>query len=225
VLRKTIAERMARSKREIPHAYGVIEMDVTRLVRHREAHKTVWRTREGVNITLTAFVVRAVSRALRDIPIVNSTYTADGVLCRHAINIGIGVAIPDGLIVPVIKDADQKSVVGLGRDLETLSVRARAGKLTLDDVSGGTFTITNPGVFGSIFSMPVINYPQAAILSTDAVVRRPVVLGEGIAIREIMHLGLGFDHRAFDGAAAMQFLNHIKQQLESFSPTGDSPEF
>ena len=224
-LRKTIAERMARSKREIPHAYGVIEVDVTPLARHRETHKAVWRAREGVNITLTAFVVRAVSRALRDIPLVNSSFTPEGVLCRHAVNIGIGVAIPDGLIVPVIKDADQKSVAGLGRDLEALSVRARAGKLTLDDVSGGTFTITNPGVFGSIFSMPVINYPQAAILSTDAVVRRPVVLGEGIAIREIMHLGLGFDHRAFDGAVAMQFLNHIKQQLESFSPTGDSPEF
>jgi len=224
-LRRTIAERMARSKREIPHAYGVIEVDVTPLVRHRETHKAAWRAREGVNITLTAFIVRAVSRALRDIPVVNSSFTPDGVLCRHAINIGIGVAIPDGLIVPVIKDADQKSVAGLGRDLEALSVRARAGKLTLDDVSGGTFTITNPGVFGSVFSMPVINYPQAAILSTDAVVRRPVVLGEGVAIREIMHLGLGFDHRAFDGAVAMQFLNHIKRQLESFSPTGDSPEF
>ncbi|HLY21406.1 MAG TPA: dihydrolipoamide acetyltransferase family protein [bacterium] len=224
-LRKTIAERMARSKREIPHAYGVVEVDVTALVRHRETHKAVWRLREGVNITLTAFIVRAVSRALRDVPVVNASFTPDGVLCRHAVNIGIGVAIPDGLIVPVIKDADQKSVAGLGRDLEGLSVRARAGKLTLDDVSGGTFTITNPGVFGSVFSMPVINYPQAAILSTDAVVRRPVVLGEGIAIREIMHLGLGFDHRAFDGAVAMQFLNHIKRQLESFSPTGDSPEF
>jgi 2-oxoisovalerate dehydrogenase E2 component (dihydrolipoyl transacylase) len=224
-LRKTIAERMARSKREIPHAYGVIEVDVTALVRHRETHKAVWRLREGVNITLTAFILRAVSRALRDVPVVNASFTPDGVLCRHAVNIGIGVAIPDGLIVPVIKDADQKSVAGLGRDLEGLSVRARAGKLTLDDVSGGTFTITNPGVFGSVFSMPVINYPQAAILSTDAVVRRPVVLGEGIAIREIMHLGLGFDHRAFDGAVAMQFLNHIKRQLESFSPTGDSPEF
>lgn len=224
-LRRTIAERMARSKREIPHAYGVVEVDMTVLVRHRETHKAVWRTREGVNITLTAFIVRAVSRALRDVPVVNSTFTPDGVLCRHAINIGVGVAISEGLIVPVIKDADQKSVAGLGRDLETLSMRARAGKLTLEDVSGGTFTITNPGVFGSIFSMPVINYPQAAILSTDAVVRRPMVLGEGIAIREMMHLGLGFDHRAFDGAAAMQFLNHIKRQLESFSPTGDSPEF
>ena len=224
-LRRTIAERMARSKREIPHAYGVVEVDVTALVRHREAHKAAWRTREGVNITLTAFIVRAVSRALREVPIVNGTFTPEGVLAKHAINIGIGVAIPEGLIVPVIKEADQKSVAGLGRDLETLSMRARAGKLTLDDVSGGTFTITNPGVFGSIFSMPVINYPQAAILSTDAVVRRPVVLGEGIAIREMMHLGLAFDHRAFDGAVALQFLNHIKRQLESFSPTGDSPEF
>lgn len=224
-LRRTIAERMARSKREIPHAYGVVEVDVTALVRHREAHKAAWRTREGVNITLTAFIVRAVSRALREVPVVNGTFTPEGVLAKHAINIGIGVAIPEGLIVPVIKNADQKSVAGLGRDLETLSMRARAGKLTLDDVSGGTFTITNPGVFGSIFSMPVINYPQAAILSTDAVVRRPVVLGEGIAIREMMHLGLAFDHRAFDGAVALQFLNQIKRQLESFSPTGDSPEF
>jgi len=224
-LRKTIAERMARSKREIPHAYGVIEVDVTRLVRHRDTHKTVWRTREGVNITLTAFAVRAVSRALRDVPVVNSTFTAEGVLYRHAINIGIGVALPDGLIVPVIKDADQKSVAGLARDLEALSVRARAGKLSLEDVSAGTFTITNPGAFGSVFSMPVINYPQAAILATDAVARRPVVVGDGIAIRDIMHLGLAFDHRAFDGAVAMQFLNHIKQQLEGFAPVGDSPEF
>lgn len=224
-LRKTIAERMARSKREIPHAYGVVEVDVTAIVRHRDAHKTAWRVREGINITLTAFVVRAVSRALRDIAVVNSTFTPDGVLCRHAINVGIGVAIPEGLIVPVIKDADQKSVAGIARDLEALSVRARAGKLTLDDVSGGTFTITNPGVFGSVFSMPVINHPQAAILSTDAVIRRPVVVGDGIAIREIMHVGLGFDHRAFDGAVAMQFLNHLKRQLEAFSPVGDSPEF
>lgn len=224
-LRKTIAERMARSKREIPHAYGVVEVDVTAIVRHRDAHKTAWRVREGINITLTAFVIRAVSRALRDIAVVNSTFTPDGVLCRHAINVGIGVAIPEGLIVPVIKDADQKSVAGIARDLEALSVRARAGKLTLDDVSGGTFTITNPGVFGSVFSMPVINHPQAAILSTDAVIRRPVVVGDGIAIREIMHVGLGFDHRAFDGAVAMQFLNHLKRQLEAFSPVGDSPEF
>jgi 2-oxoisovalerate dehydrogenase E2 component (dihydrolipoyl transacylase) len=139
--------------------------------------------------------------------------------------VGVGVAIPDGLIVPVIKHADDKGVAGLARDLAALTARARDGKLTLDDVSGGTFTLTNPGVFGSVTSMPIINYPQAAILASDAIVRRPVVVGEGIAIRDVMHLGLAFDHRVFDGAVAMQFLNHIKQQLEGLAPVGDSPEF
>ncbi len=224
-IRRTIADRLARSTREIPHAYGVIEVDVTALVRHREAHKATWRAREGINVSITAFVVRAATRALRAFPAVNSTFTPEGIMYRRAIHFGIGVAIPDGLIVPVIKDADRKGVVVLARELEALAGRARQGKLTLDDVSGGTFTLTNPGVFGSIFSMPIINYPQAAILATDAIVRRPVVVGEGIAIREIMHMGLAFDHRIFDGAAAMQFLNHIKQQLEEFAPVGDSPEF
>ena len=224
-LRRTIAERMARSKREIPHAYGVIEVDMTALVRHREAHKDAWRKRQGVNITITAFVVRAAARALRAFPIVNSTFTPEGVLYRKAIHFGVGVAIPDGLIVPVIKDADRRSVIELARALEDLSNRAREGKLTLDDVSGGTFTLTNPGVFGSVFSMPIINYPQAAILATDAVVRRPVVVGEGVTVREIMHLGLAFDHRVFDGAVAMQFVNHMKKQIEEFAPSGDSPEF
>jgi 2-oxoisovalerate dehydrogenase E2 component (dihydrolipoyl transacylase) len=224
-LRRTTADRMARSAREIPHAYGVIEVDVTTLVRHRDAHKTAWRERDGVNVSVTAFLVRAATRALRAFPTVNSTFTPDGILYRQAINLGIGVAIPDGLIVAVIKDADQKSVVGLAREIEALVGRARHGKLTLDDVSGGTFTLTNPGIFGSVFSMPIINYPQAAILAADAIVRRPVVVGEGIAIREIMHLGLAFDHRVFDGAVGMQFLTRIKQQLEEFAPVGDSPEF
>jgi 2-oxoisovalerate dehydrogenase E2 component (dihydrolipoyl transacylase) len=224
-LRRTIAERLAQSKREIPHAYGTVEVDLSAIVRHREAHKAAWQAREGVNISITAFLVRAATRALRAYPMVNATFTAEGVLHKGAIHFGIGVAIPDGLIVPVIKHADQKSVTGLAREIIDLSVRARDGKLTLDDVSGGTFTLTNPGVFGSITSMPIINYPQAAILAADAIVRRPVVVGEGIAIREIMNLGLAFDHRAFDGAVAVRFLNHIKAQLEGFTPTGDSPEF
>jgi 2-oxoisovalerate dehydrogenase E2 component (dihydrolipoyl transacylase) len=216
---------MARSKREIPHAYGVVEVDLTTLVRHREAHKAAWQAREGVNVSITAFVVRAASRAVRAFPVVNSTFAPEGIVYKQAIHIGVGVAVPDGLIVPVIKDADQRSVVGLAREIEAVVGRARQGKLTLDDVSGGTFTLTNPGVFGSIFSMPIINYPQAAILSADAIVARPAVVGEGIAIRDIMHLGLAFDHRIFDGAVAMQFLNHIKQQLAEFAPVGDSPEF
>jgi pyruvate/2-oxoglutarate dehydrogenase complex dihydrolipoamide acyltransferase (E2) component len=223
-LRRAIAERMAQSKREIPHAYGTVEVDMTALVRHRAAYKAAWEAREGVNVSVTAFLVRAATRALRAFPMVNATFTPEGVLYKQAIHFGVGVAVPDGLIVPVIKYADQKGVVVLAREIAQLAARAREGRLTLDDVSGGTFTLTNPGVFGSITSMPIINYPQAAILSADAIVRRPVVLGEGIAIREIMHLGLAFDHRVFDGAVAVQFLTHIKQQLEAFAPAGDSPE-
>lgn len=224
-VRRTIAERLTRSKREIPHAYGIIDLDLTTLVRHREAHKAAWQAREGVNISITAFIVSAATRALRAFPMVNATFTPEGILYKQAIHFGVGVAIPDGLIVPVIKHADQKTVVPLARAIAELSARARDGKLTLEDVSGGTFTLTNAGVFGSVISMPIINYPQAAILSTDAIVRRPIVVGEGIAIREVMHLGLAFDHRIFDGAVAMQFLTHIKQQLEGFAPAGDSPGF
>jgi 2-oxoisovalerate dehydrogenase E2 component (dihydrolipoyl transacylase) len=216
---------MAQSKREIPHAYGAIEVDVSAVIRHREAHKAGWQAREGVNVSLTAFVVRAAARALRAFPAVNATFTPEGILCKQAIHFGVGVAVPDGLIVPVVKHADQKSVIGLAREIAALASRAREGKLSLDDVSGGTFTLTNAGVFGSVFSVPIINYPQAAILATDAVIRRPTVIGEGIAIREIMHMGLAFDHRVFDGAVGMQFLVHIKRQLEDFRPVGDSPEF
>jgi len=225
IVRRAIAERMSRSAREIPHAYGVLDVDVTTLTRHRAAYKEAWRAREGTNVSLTAFVVRALSRALRAYPLVNSTFTPEGILLKQAIHIGIGVAAPDGLIVPVIKHADQRSVVGIAREIDALASRARQGKLAPDDIAGGTFTLTNAGVYGSIYSMPIINHPQAAILSTDAVVRRPVVVGDGIAIRDVMNLGLGFDHRIFDGALAMQFLTHIKRQLEEFAPVGDSPEF
>ena len=224
-MRRAIADRMAQSAREIPHAYGIIDVDLTNLVRHREAHKAGWRAREGVNVSLTAFIVHAATRALRAFPMVNATFTPEGILLKQAVHFGVGVAVPDGLIVPVIKHADQKSVIGLAREIGLLAARAREGKLTLDDVSGGTFTLTNAGVFGSIYSLPIINYPQAAILTADAVVRRPTVIGDGIAIRDVMHMGLAFDHRIFDGAVGMQFLAHIKRQLEDFRPVGDSPEF
>jgi 2-oxoisovalerate dehydrogenase E2 component (dihydrolipoyl transacylase) len=224
-MRRAIANRMAQSAREIPHAYGIIEVDLTTLVRHREAHKASWRSREGANISLTAFIVHAATRALRAFPMVNATFTPEGIILKQAVHFGVGVAVPDGLIVPVIKHADQKSVIGLAQEIALLASRAREGKLTLEDVSGGTFTLTNAGVFGSIYSLPIINYPQAAILTADAVVRRPTVIGDGIAIRDVMHMGLAFDHRIFDGAVGMQFLAHIKRQLEDFRPVGDSPEF
>lgn len=220
-LRRSIAQRMAQSKREIPHAYGVIEVDMTTLVRLREAHKQEWRTREGVNITYTAFFVKAAVEALKAFPMVNSTWSEDGIIFRKATNIGLGVAVEDGLIVAVIKQADQKSLVGIAREIEALGKKARDGKLTLDDVQGGTFTITNPGVFGSIWSMPIIVPGQAAILATDAIVKRPVVRDDAIAIRDIMHLGLSFDHRIFDGAIADQFLARIREKLEKF-PGGDA---
>ncbi len=215
-LRRTIAQRMAQSKREIPHAYGVIEVDMTDVVRWREANKEEWRRRNGVNLTYTAFFARATASALKAFPIVNSHWTDEGILLRARLNIGIGVALEDGLTVPVIKDVDQKSLVGVARELEDLGRRARSNTLTLEDVQGGTFTITNPGVFGSIWSMPIILPGQAAILATDAIVKRPVVRDDAIAIRSILHLGLSFDHRIFDGAVADQFLNHIKGRLEGF---------
>src|SRR3989441_89657 len=214
-LRRSIAQRMAQSKREIPHAYGVIEVDMTALVRWREAHKDAWRSREGVHITYTAFFVRAAADALRAFPLVNSSWSEDGIILRSAIAIGIGIALDDGLIVAVIKQADQKPLVGIAKELETLGRKAREGSLALDDVSGGTFTLTNPGVFGSIWSMPIIIPGQAAILATDAIVKRPVARDDTIALRDIMHLGLSFDHRIFDGAVADGFLTLIRQKLES----------
>ncbi|HEV8353253.1 MAG TPA: dihydrolipoamide acetyltransferase family protein [bacterium] len=216
-LRRSVAQRMAQSKRDIPHAYGVVEVDMTALVRWRDAHKDAWRAREGVNVTYTAFFVRAVVEALKAYPIVNSTWADDGIILRKAVSVGIGIALDDGLIVAVIHDADQKSLVGIATDLDRLGRMARDGKLTLDEVQGGTFTITNPGVFGSIWSMPIIVPGQAAILATDAIVKRPVVRDDAIAIRDVMHLGLSFDHRIFDGAVADQFLNRIKARLEGFA--------
>lgn len=214
-IRRSIAQRMAQSKREIPHAYGVIEVDMSAVVAWREAHKDAWR-QEGPPLTYTAFFVRAAAQALRAFPIVNSAWSDEGIITRKAINIGIGIALDDGLIVPVIHNADQMNLAGIARALDDLSRRARAGRLGLDDIGGGTFTITNPGVFGSIWSMPIVVPGQAAILATDAIVKRAVVRDDAIAIRPVMHLGLSFDHRIFDGAVSMQFLNHMKAWFEGY---------
>ncbi len=214
-IRRAIAQRMAQSKREIPHAYGVIEVEMTAVVTWREAHKDAFR-RDGPPLTYTAFFVRAAAAALRAFPLVNSSRSEDGIVRRKAVNIGIGIAIDDGLVVPVIRNADRLSLPGIAAALEDLSRRARGGTLGLDDIQGGTFTITNPGVFGSIWSMPIIVPGQAAILATDSIVKRPVVRDDAIAIRPIMHLGLSFDHRIFDGATAMQFLNHMKAWFEGY---------
>jgi 2-oxoisovalerate dehydrogenase E2 component (dihydrolipoyl transacylase) len=216
-IRRAIAQRMAQSKAEIPHAYGVIEVDMQAVVAWREAAKAAWQTREGVPLTYTAFFVRAACSALRAVPVVNASWTDDGIMLRKAVNIGIGIAVDEGLVVPVIHNADQLSLAGIARALDDVSRRARAGRLGLDDIQGGTFTITNPGVFGSIWSMPIVVPGQAGILATDAIVKRAVVRDDAIAIRPILHLGMAFDHRIFDGATSMQFLNHIKGWLEAFA--------
>jgi len=214
-IRRAIAQRMAQSKREIPHAYGVIEVDMSAVAAWRDAHRETSK-RDGPAPTYTAFFVRAAADALRAHPFVNASWTDDGVVVRKAINVGIGIAIDDGLIVPVLRDADRLSLTGIAAALDDLIRRAREGRLGIEDIQGGTFTITNPGVFGSIWSMPIVIPGQAAILATDAIVKRAVVRDDAIAIRPIMHLGLSFDHRIFDGALAMQFLNHMKTWFEEF---------
>ncbi|MDR7524830.1 MAG: dihydrolipoamide acetyltransferase family protein [Armatimonadota bacterium] len=217
-VRRTIAERLSRAKREVPHAYGVVEADVTDLVRWFDAHREAFQQQHGVRLTYTALFARAAVEALRAFPVVNAQWADDAIVFKPHVNLGIAVSVEDGLVVPVVHRAEEKSLVGIARELEDLTRRAREGKLTLEDVQGGTFTLTNPGVFGSVWSLPIVNYPQAAILATDAIVKRPVVRDDAIAIRSVMHLGLSFDHRVFDGAVAVQFLNHVKASLEAVDP-------
>ncbi|HEX6972704.1 MAG TPA: dihydrolipoamide acetyltransferase family protein, partial [Limnochordia bacterium] len=210
-MRRTIAERMSHSKRTVPHAWTMVEVDVTNLVRFRERIKNDFRKREGVNLTYLPFVIKAAVEALREYPILNSYWDEDRIIIKKRIHINIAVDLDDGLAVPVIRDADQKSIVGLAHAIADLATRARAGTLTLEDVQGGTFTINNTGAFGSILSAPIINSPQAAILSMETITRRPVVVGEGIAIRSIMNLCCSLDHRVLDGAVCGRFLRSVKQ--------------
>lgn len=217
-IRKAIAERLSRAKREVPHAYGVVEADVTDLVRWYESHRETFQRQHGVRLTYTALFARGAVEALRAFPVVNAQWAEDAIVLKRHVNLGVAVSVEEGLLVPVIHRAEEKSLVGIARELEELTRRARDGKLTLEDVQGGTFTLTNPGVFGSLWSLPIVNYPQAAILATDAIVKRPVVRDDAIAIRAVVHLTLSFDHRVFDGAVAVQFLNHVKASLEVVDP-------
>jgi 2-oxoisovalerate dehydrogenase E2 component (dihydrolipoyl transacylase) len=219
-MRRAIAEHMVRSKRTAPHVTTVMEADLSAVVSHRERNKAEFE-RQGVKLTFTPYFVLATVAALRAVPIVNATFTDEGVLMHSAVNVGMAVAIPDGLIVPVIRDADDKSLLGLSRTVNDLAERARTRRLTADEVSGGTFTITNHGVGGSLFAMPIINQPQSGILGIGAMQKRPVVVTQNgmdaIAIRPMCYLSLTFDHRIIDGATADQFLLLIKRGLEGFS--------
>ena len=216
-MRKAIAEHMVRSLATAPHAWTLQEVDVTGLVRYRDAEKEGFRARHGVSLTYLPFVVQIVCDAIKQFPWLNSTWSDDGVVLKHYINMGIAVSIPDGLIVPVLKDADQLGFTELVRSINDLVERARTKQLKPDDVQGGTFTLNNTGSTGSVASQPIINQPQAAILTTESIVKRPVVIGDGIAVRDMMNMCLSFDHRIIDGMMAGQFLGTIKKRLEEWT--------
>lgn len=218
-MRKAIAERMIESKRTVPHAWTMVEVDVTPLTRFRESIKESFRQQHGYNLTYLAFVIKAAVEGLREYPILNSQWLEDRIVVKRHINIGIAVDLEDGLIVPTIKDADQKSIAGLAWAVHDLATRARAGTLRPEDLQEGTFTINNTGAFGSVMSAPIINYPQAAILSMETITRRPVVVGEGIAIRSMLNLCVSLDHRILDGAVIGRFLRSVRHRLESYDST------
>jgi 2-oxoisovalerate dehydrogenase E2 component (dihydrolipoyl transacylase) len=215
-IRRAIANRMARSKKEIPHAWTLVEVDMTGLVALREREKAAFLEREGVKLTYLPFIVQAAAEALKENPVINSVWDGDRIVLRKKINVGVAVDLEDALVVPVIPDADGLNVTGLARRVEDLVRRARGGGLTADDVSGGTFTVNNPGSLGSVASVPIINHPQAAILQAEAIVKRPVVIDDAIAIRSMMNLEVSFDHRVLDGGAALRFLNAVKRRLEGY---------
>ncbi len=217
-MRRSIAEHMVRSAYTAPHVTTVVEVDMTRIVRFRERVREEFERREGVPLTYVPFVLRAVVDSLREHPYMNAVWSDEGIVLKRRINIGVAVGFEEGLIVPVIHDADEKSLVGLARAVADLASRARSGRLRPEDVQGGTFTVNNPGTFGTIVSTPIIVQPQAGILSTEAIVKRPVVVDDAIAIRSMMYMSLSFDHRILDGLQAARFLKAVKDRLEAFEP-------
>jgi 2-oxoglutarate dehydrogenase E2 component (dihydrolipoamide succinyltransferase) len=215
VMRRKIAEHMVLSRRTSAHVHSVFEVDFSRVAKIREAKKTEFE-HAGAKLTYLSFILKAVVDALRAVPVVNASVDGDSIVYHQNVNIGIAVALDWGLIVPVIRNADEKNLLGLSRAVSDLAGRARSKQLKPDDVTGGTFTITNPGVFGALFGMPIINQPQVAILGIGAVEKRPVVRDDAIAIRHMAYLSLGYDHRIIDGAVADQFMSHVKHTLENW---------
>jgi 2-oxoglutarate dehydrogenase E2 component (dihydrolipoamide succinyltransferase) len=215
VMRKKIAEHMVMSRRTSAHVHSVFHVNFSTVARIREQKKAEYE-QLGTKLTFMAFIAKAVISALRRFPIVNASLDGDNIVYRKDINVGIAVALEAGLIVPVIKHADEKNLLGLSRSIADLAERARAKQLKPDEVQGGTFTITNPGQFGSQFGLPIINQPQVAILGVGTIEKRPVVVDDAIAIRTMSYLTLGYDHRLIDGATGDQFMAEVKQQIENF---------
>ncbi|MEW9669646.1 dihydrolipoamide acetyltransferase family protein [Ammoniphilus sp. 3BR4] len=218
-VRRTIAARMVESKHEAPHAWTMVECDVSSLVRLRNQLKEEFKKREGFNLTFLPFLIKAVVESLKEFPMINSQWAGDKIILKKGIHISIAVATDDALYVPVIKDADQKSIYGIAKSIDELARKSRQGKLTLDDLTGGTFTCNNTGSFGSVLSAPIINPPQAAILSMESIVKRPVVVDDNmIAIRDMVNLCLSLDHRILDGLICGKFLQSVKRRMEGYGP-------
>lgn len=216
-LRKAIAEHMVRSVRTSPHVTTVMEVDLHRIVQFRDRVKEEFQRKYGFKLTYLPFFVQAAASALKALPIVNATFTEEGIILKKRVNIGIAVALEEGLIVPVVKDVDKKNFLTLAQQADELVRRAREKKLQPDEVREGTFTITDHGIFGSLFATPIINQPQAAILGVGAITKRVVVIDDAIAIRPMAYLSLSFDHRVFDGSVADRFLQKLKENLEAFN--------
>ena len=215
IMRKKIAEHMVLSAHTSPHVYSVYEINFGRVSALREKRKAEFEA-AGAKLTFTAFIAKVAIDALRQFPIVNASVDGDNIVYKKDINLGIAVALDNGLIVPVIRNADEKNLLGLTRAINDLAARARSKKLNPDEVQGGTFTITNSGVFGALYGLPLINQPQVAILGVGGIEKRAVVIDDAIAIRPVCHITLGYDHRLVDGADAGRFLSFLKERLENF---------
>jgi 2-oxoglutarate dehydrogenase E2 component (dihydrolipoamide succinyltransferase) len=225
VMRQRIMEHMVLSRRTSAHVTSFMEIDFTRVARIRNAHRAEFLQRSGQKLTYMPFIIKAVVDGLKAYPVMNSSVSGSSVIYRKQFNIGVAVALDWGLIVPVVKNADDLSLTGITRALNDLAARARAKKLDPSEVQGGTFTITNPGVFGSLMGTPIISQPQVAILGVGAIEKRPKVItgadGEDtIAIRTCAYFSISFDHRIIDGAVADQFLAHVKKSIETFPDAG-----
>ena len=214
-MRKKIAEHMVLSAHTSPHVYSVYEVDFHRVSQLRDKKKADYE-RNGAKLSFTALIAKVTVDAIRAFPFTNASIDGDSIVYKKDINLGIAVALDQGLIVPVIRNADEKNLLGLSRAIDDLAVRARSKKLHPDEVQGGTFTITNPGIFGAVYGLPLLNQPQVAILAVGAIEKRAVVVNDAIAIHPTCHLSLGYDHRLVDGADAGRFLSYIKERIENF---------
>ncbi|HEY4532194.1 MAG TPA: dihydrolipoamide acetyltransferase family protein [Kurthia sp.] len=222
-IRKTIAKRMTDSVTQIPHAWMTIEVDVTDLVKLRNAHKNQFKEQEGYNLTYFAFFVKAVAQALKEFPMMNSVWKGDSIIQKKAINMSIAVASDDELFVPVIQNCDQLSIAGIASQIANLAEKGRKKRLSVQDMSGGTFTVNNTGSFGSVHSAGIINVPQAAILQVESIVKKPVIIGDGMfAARDMVNLCLSLDHRILDGLICGKFLARVKELLENMNISSTS---